>query len=178
MSQPEQKPGRSKQDYATPENLITAVKARLGIGRFAHDFAADATNRKAPTWFDEATDALSVPRWEPSLRQNGCPISGQNWGWLNPPYSDIGPWAKRCVETKTAGGSIAFLVPAAVGANWFRDYVDGKALVLLLNGRLAFMPDKPTWLYPKDCILCLYSPNVAPGYEVWNWRLVGRRATA
>jgi hypothetical protein len=42
--------------------------------------------------------------------------------------------------------------------------------VLLLNGRLAFMPDKPAWLYPKDCILCLYGPFVEPGYEVWNWR--------
>lgn len=170
MTQPEQKPGRSKQDYATPANFIAAVKARLGITRFAHDFAADGTNRQAPTHFDEETDALTVPRWELSLRANCCPTSGECWGWLNPPYSDIGPWAKRCKETALAGGSIAFLVPAGVGANWYRDFVDGHALVLALNGRLAFMPDKPKWLYPKDCILALYSPTIAPGFEVWTWR--------
>ncbi len=179
MTQPAQKPFRSIQNYGTPDNFIAAVKARLGITRFAHDFAADATNRKAPTWFDEEADALSVPRWELSLRQNGCPLSGQNWGWLNPPFTTIGPWAERCMETGRAGGSIAFLVPAAVGSNWFRDYVDGHALVLLLNGRLAFMPDKPKWLYPKDCILCLYGPKVQAGYEVWNWkRQAANRMTA
>ena len=61
---------------------------------------------------------------------------------------------------------MAFLVPAAVGSNWFRDYVDGKALVLLLNGRLSFDGAGP---YPKDCILCLY--GIEPGYEVWSWRI-------
>jgi hypothetical protein len=149
---------------------MQAARARLGITRFAHDFAADRDNHKAPTWFDKETDALSVPRWELSLQQNGCPVSGKRWGWLNPEFAQISPWAERCKQTKAAGGSIAFLVPAGVGANWFRDHVDGHALVLALNGRLAFMPDKPKWLYPKDCILALYSPEIAPGFEVWTWR--------
>jgi phage N-6-adenine-methyltransferase len=178
MTEPRQKPGRSKQNYVTPDNFINAVKARLGITRFAHDFAADATNRKALTHFDEETDALSVPRWELSLELGGCPVSGQNWGWLNPPFSNIGPWAKRCRETRNAGGSIAFLVPAAVGSNWFRDHVDGHALVLLLNGRIHFMPDRPNWGYPKDCILALFSPLIAPGYEVWTWKNTAKRRTA
>lgn len=163
MTQPAQKPFRSVQTYGTPENFIAAVKARLGIVEFSHDFAADASNTKAPTFFDEAADALGIPHWELFCR-------GREWGWLNPPFTTIGPWAQMCRMTKDAGGQIAFLVPAAVGANWFRDYVDGHALVLLLNGRLAFMPDKPTWLYPKDCILCLYSNAVPAGYEVWDWR--------
>ncbi len=63
---------------------------------------------------------------------------------------------------------MAFLVPASVGANWFSDAVDGRALVLFLNGRLCFMPDSSE-VYPKDCLLALYSPHVIPGYEVWAW---------
>lgn len=178
MAMPDQKPHRSKQDYETPRDFIEAVKQRLGITRFCHDFAADATNRKALTFFDEKADALSVLRWELTLRQGGCSVSGQNWGWLNPPFAGIGPWARRCAETRAARGSIAFLVPAAVGSNWFRDYVDGHARVLLLNGRIHFMPDRPTWGYPKDCILALYSPLVAPGYEVWTWKSAARKAVA
>lgn len=162
MSQPVQKPHRSKQNYATPEAFMVAAKRRLGIDRFLHDFAADEFNAKALTHFDEARDALSVPDWHTYA------VGG--WGWLNPPYKQIGPWAYACSQMKLNGGSIAFLVPAAVGSNWFRDYVDGHALVLLLNGRIPFMPNKPKWLYPKDCILCLFSPSVAPGYEVWTWR--------
>ena len=165
MAQPTQKPGASAQDYATPDAFIQAVKRRLRIDRFSHDFAADGSNKQAPTFFDQETDALSVPRWELTLRECGAV-----WGWLNPPYADIGPWARRCLETSQAGGHMALLVPAGVGANWYRDYIHRRALVLALNGRLAFMPDKPKWLYPKDCILCLFGPTVVADFDVWRWK--------
>lgn len=151
---PAQKPGRSKQDYATPDDFIAAVKARLGIERFATDLAADCTNAKAARYFTEEDDSLSCD-WT---------LLGPGWHWLNPPFSNIEPWAKKCSET--TGVNIAFLVPAAVGANWFRDHVDGKAHVLLLNGRICFDGVGP---YPKDCVLCLYGP-FRNGYEVWDWR--------
>lgn len=172
MSQPEQKPGRSKQDYATPENFIAATKTLLGIERFAFDFAADVTNAKALRWWSEDVDSLSMMPSDWVAKIDG------GWGWLNPPFSKIKPWALRCSQVRAAGGSIAFLVPAGVGANWYRDYIHGQALVLALNGRLAFMPDKPDWLYPKDCILCLYSPKVPPGFDVWSWALGTRRLAA
>lgn len=160
---PKQKPGQSKQDYATPEVFIHAIRARLGITEFVFDFAAtDVGNAKGADFWNEADDSLSksAEDWVYNL-QGG-------WGWLNPPYSNIGSWAERCLKTAQAGGKVAFLVPASVGANWYRDFVHGKALVLALNGRLAFMADKPKWLYPKDCICCLY--GVTPGFEVWEWR--------
>lgn len=183
MVMPAQKPGRSKQDYRTPEVFIAAAKRRLGIGRFMHDFAADESNRQAHTYFTKADDALSIDDWTQW-------IDG-GWGWLNPPFNNIRPWAWRCVETKSAGGSMALLVPAAVGANWYRDFVHHHALVLALNGRLCFMPDWATTidpatvkpgkgparcyqqapLYPKDLILCLYGPYITAGFDVWNWRV-------
>lgn len=161
---PPQKPGRSSQDYVTPPHFIAAVKARLGIQRFSHDFAADATNKQAPTFFDQETDALTIPRWELTIRECGA-----KWGWLNPPFANIGPWARRCCETGDAGGHMAFLVPAGVGANWFRDYVHRHASVLALNGRIPFIPERPTWGYPKDCILCLFGPDAMPDFTVWTW---------
>jgi phage N-6-adenine-methyltransferase len=160
MSMPPQKPCRSKQDYATPRAFLDAVAARLGIPAFTVDLAATAANAVAPRFLDISIDALAVP-WAPRL--------AGGWGWLNPPYTDIAPWARKCRETREAGGQVAFLVPASVGSNWFRDAVDGHARVLFLNGRLAFMPDQPTEVYPKDCLLALYSPHLLPGYEVWTW---------
>jgi phage N-6-adenine-methyltransferase len=159
---PAQRPFQSKQDYATPKNFIQAAQNR--VGTFTFDLAADASNAKALRWWGEEDDSLSKTGTEWAEACKG------GWGWLNPPFSTIGPWAKLCKDCRYAGGSVAFLVPAAVGSNWFRDYVDDHALVLMLNGRLAFMADKPTWLYPKDCVLCLFSPYIQPGYEVWNWR--------
>lgn len=165
MTQPEQKPGRSKQDYATPAVFINAVKFRLQIDAFDFDFAADATNAKAPHWWGEAVDSLAMPaqKWADQI--------GNGWGWLNPPFSKIGPWATKCAEVAaTTHGKIAFLVPAAVGSNWYRDHVHkAHARVLFLNGRIPFMVDKPKWLYPKDCILVLYGLG-NQGSDVWTWR--------
>ena len=48
--------------------------------------------------------------------------------------------------------------------------MDGQARVLLLNGRIAFMPDYPDEMYPKDCVLALFGPSVPAGYEVWTSR--------
>lgn len=165
MATPPQRPGRSKQNYGTPVNFIEAAKRRLGITAFAFDFAADHENAKADRFWGEEEDALQYTGRDWALVADG------GWGWLNPEFASIRPWAIRCQQTQVAGGRIALLVPASVGANWFRDHVDGQARVLFLNGRIAFMPDKPQWLYPKDCMLCLFSPDILPGYEVWSWRL-------
>lgn len=166
MTMPVQKPGRSKQDYATPRDFLTAVKIKRGITAFRFDFAAGALNTAALQYWCEADNALSYPadQWAAQLDP------GWSWGWLNPPFAQIAPWAERCAQVRARNRSLAFLVPAAVGANWFRDHAHQQARVWFLNGRLAFDPTNPTWGYPKDCVLCLYAPWVAPGYEVWNWR--------
>jgi phage N-6-adenine-methyltransferase len=184
---PIQKPGKSKQNYRTPAAFVAAVKRRFGIDQFAIDFAADYENALSPyAYFDESIDALLVDQWADFCKVT-C-VAYDNWGWLNPPFSHIAPWAAKCAETKRGGGQVLLLVPAAVGANWFRDHVFGKALVIFLNGRLCFIDDWATtvdpaswkkfgeWrnftsppLYPKDCMLCVYSPVVEPGTEVWTW---------
>ena len=162
MPVPVQKPGRSEQTFVTPHAFIAATKRLLQIDAFAFDFAASCCNTQASQYFDDATDAMvfSGKGWAERV------VGG--WGWLNPPYTDIEPWVERCKDAKRAGAHIALLVPASVGADWFRDHVDGHAQVKFLNGRLGFLPDQPKALYPKDCILCLYGAR--PGYAVWSWR--------
>lgn len=154
---PIQKPGRSKQDYATPPEFIAAVKSLLDISEFCIDLAADESNAQAIHYYTEEDDAL-VQDW--------TEWAWGGWCWLNPPFANIEPWAKKCKEAAQRGVFIAFLVPAAVGSNWFRDHVDTWAHVLLLNGRISFDGKAP---YPKDCVLCLYGP-MHQGYEVWDWR--------
>lgn len=167
---PAQRPGTSGQVFRTPAPFLGATKALLGIDQFAFDFAASAENTCAEYFWDEETNALAhaAPYW--ASRTSGDFQPG--WGWLNPPFKRIGPWAKLCWEMSQLGGQVALLVPAAVGANWWRDFVHAKAHVLFLNGRLHFLPDQPTWGYPKDCALCLYSrqPPWAPTYTVWSWK--------
>jgi len=152
---PAQRPGNSKQDYATPPEFIAAVKKRFCIDHFTYDLAASATNTQARFYFDEKID---------SLKQDWSKLDGDLW--LNPPYANIRPWVEKCATTITGRRRrIFFLVPAAVGSNWFADHVDLEALVLFLNGRISFDGKAP---YPKDCILAVY--GVPPEYAVWRWK--------
>jgi phage N-6-adenine-methyltransferase len=162
MAMPQQKPGRSMQDYQTPENFLAATKLKVGVETFAIDLAADEWNSAADLWYDEAQDSLKQPWYEPARG---------GWAWLNPPFGKLEPWVKKaCTESLLGRESgIAMLVPAAVGSNWWRDWVHDRARVLLLNGRLTFV-GQPT-CYPKDCCLLLYGRFQQPGYEVWTWPL-------
>lgn len=152
---PTQKPGKSRQDYQTPTDFLNAVRRRLGIQGFTVDLAATEENAVCDEYFTEAINAL----------KQGWSFAG--WCWLNPPFKRIDPWVQKAYQESRRGGRIAMLVPAGVGANWWRDWVHGKAFVLLLNGRLTFVGE--TAPYPKDCVLLLYGPDIAPGYDVWQW---------
>lgn len=154
---PKQKPGRSKQDYCTPPEFIQAVKKRLGIGDFKIDLAADVFNTIAFQCYAKQENSL-IQSW-----------IMDGWGWLNPPFANIRPWVTKACDESLKGAQVAMLVPAGVGANWWRDYVHDKAHVLMLNGRLTFVGEEAP--YPKDCALLLYTSYVKGGYEVWNWRI-------
>jgi len=145
---------RSKQDYSTPKDFISAVIKRFGVIDF--DLAADKRNTKASQFYSVKDNSL-VQDW------------GQLSGilWLNPPFNSIEPWAKKCAYHSQAHKSrILFLVPASVGSNWFADYVHNKALVLACNPRLSFDSLHP---YPKDIILACYNFSRI-GFECWKWK--------
>lgn len=146
--------GSSRQDYETPSDFIAAVEARFGIINV--DLAATKANTKGQVWIDEAQDSLTVD-WS-RLRGNL---------WLNPPFNNITPWAKKCSDESKKGCKIFFLTPASVGSNWFAQYIFGQSHVLFLNGRLTFVGASDP--YPKDCILsCFGFPT--QGFNIWKWK--------
>lgn len=150
--------GKSRQDYGTPIDFITAVKGRFGIEEFGWDLAASAENTKAPHFYSEAQDALNLP-WN---------VAGKDWAWLNPPFGNIEPWVSKAADTRGETTKIMMLVPASVGANWWNFHVHDQAHVIFLNGRITFEGQEDP--YPKDCALLLYTPYCYGGYEIWAWK--------
>lgn len=146
---------RGKNDgvYRTPDDFRAAVVARFGMPRI--DLACDETNKFGAYGLDESLDSLRL-NWSDWIPHNPAA-----YGWLNPPFERIAPWAKKAAESVER---VLVLVPAAIGSNWFRDYVFGHARVYALNGRLDFGAGP----YPKDCMLCDYGDE--PGLEIWSWR--------
>lgn len=170
---PAQKPGKSKQDYGTPWELIRAVEARWGkltLDLAAHD---DGSNAKADLWFGPSDDYLSQ-EWTPGTATD-------EWlCWCNPPFDDIAKWAHKWKADAALGARIIALVPASIGAEWFARYVEDSANVVGLRPRLAFeggghqksCTDSECLgcqTYPKDCMLLLYNV-AAPAFSTWRWK--------
>lgn len=153
---PRQRPGRSRQDYGTPPELIRTVKDRLKIDDFWVDLAASADNKVCDYYYDEAQDSLAQS-W----------LFEGSWGWCNPPFGHIEPWVYKAAMESSLGASVVMLVPSSVGSNWWRDWVAPWAYITHLNGRVTFVGE--TDPYIKDCSLLLYTPWRMVGSETWSW---------
>ena len=153
MVEPVQKPGKSKQDYATPNDFIEAVTKKFG--KIDFDLAANQTNTKAEKFYSEE---------DASLSQDWTKLEGNLW--LNPPFSKIKPWAEKCKNSIGANKRILFLTPASIGSNWFYDNIYRFAKIYALKPRLQFEGCEDPYI--KDCMLSCYGETV--GFEVWNWK--------
>lgn len=163
MPEPAQQPGKSKQDYTTPRELLTAVKRRLHIREdFCVDLAASKENAVCDFYYseeDSAFDESNYWHWRESEGQ---------WAWCNPPFADISPWVEKAAHEAKHGANIVMLIPASVGSNWWRDWVEPYAYQVFLNGRLTFGGCSDP--YPKDTALLLYTSWGFRGTEVWDWK--------
>lgn len=158
--------GSSKQDYQTPPDFMEAVVKRFGPISF--DLAATLENKQSPSvdlgngeW---CHNFLSEHENSLDPKCNWSSIDGNLW--LNPPYSDIEPWARKCSEYSNLG-RILFLVPASVGSEWYARWVERKAYVLALRPRLTFVGCEDP--YPRDCILAVYGSGFH-GFDTWKWK--------
>lgn len=153
---PRQKPGKSRQDYETPQELIDAVEARFGVIGF--DLAASKNNSVADEYFDLKSNALDARRsWE---------LPGVEVAWLNPPFGRIGPWAKRCADVRNLRRWTLLLAPLG-SQDWACEHVWGKAFVLKLRGRVRFVGEEQGFI--KDLMLACYGYGVS-GEAFWDWR--------
>lgn len=179
---PKQKPGKSKQDYGTPDDLLEAVKKRWG--NLQIDLAATERNCVVRDilggvghFISPESDSLSVD-WVQLIR-------GRSTAWLNPPFARIEPWAAKCAESAHAlakkRSRILFLTPASVGAFWFLDYIYGRGYttVIPLLPRLTFKGCSTP--YPKDCMITVFGDPGGSPFETlngflfapWEWKAGG-----
>lgn len=147
----------SEQVVATPWEFIHACERRWGD--FVWDLAATNENSKASKYIDERANSLTVD-WHKLTPGNL---------WLNPPFSDIAPWARKCWLEMDKGAKIFFLVPASIDSNWWAECVHDQACVLPLHPRIKF--EGHDSLYQKPLTLCLFGTAEAPGYPGrWLWK--------
>jgi site-specific DNA-methyltransferase (adenine-specific) len=110
-------------EWATPRAFFAKLNRRY---HFTLDPCATAENATCALYFTKADNGL-VQDWR------------THRVFCNPPYGrGIGAWARKCFEAAQAGALVVLLVPARTDTRWFHDWIDGKANIQFLRGRIRF----------------------------------------
>ena len=116
--------------WFTPQVLVDALARRLDL-TFTLDPAATAESAKAPTFFTAADDGLA---------HDWTVAAGDGAVWLNPPYSNPGPWVAKAARTASRGTPVVALLRASTDTTWWHDHVMTRATgVTLLRGRVRYV---------------------------------------
>ena len=135
----------STQKTETPDTFVRAVEKYLAI-EFKYDMAGTELNKKAPVVFTEQEDSLSID-W---------PTDG--WCWLNPPFANVGEWAKKCREQSIRGSGIVSIWPLSGDLNMIPAWE--HAAVHVIHGRI--------WPLVRGCMLCMWD-DIDYGVEGLRW---------
>jgi site-specific DNA-methyltransferase (adenine-specific) len=147
------KKGRSNQSVETPDWLVDACRDRFGD--IVVDLAASKSNTKCERFFDEEQN---------SLVQDWTEVLGGDVGWLNSPFDPAKPWAEKCRIETMRGAKIIYLCQASVGSKWFRENIQGRALILTIP-RIKFVGEQQTFM--KDLVLACFNLG-EPKTEHWD----------
>lgn len=116
-------------EWETPDDFFRVVDAEFS---FTLDAAVSKTNHKVGRWYSKDGSGLG---------RNGL---DKDWTgevvWLNPPYSNIGPWVKKAFEeSKKPATIVVLLLPANTDTRWFSDFCLQGEVRLLTRGRIHFI---------------------------------------
>lgn len=115
-----------RHDWETPPELFAELERTYGP--FTLDPAATHQTAKAPAYFTPEEDGLAQP-WSGRV-------------FLNPPYGrEIGKWVAKAARERERAEIIVILIPARTDTRWWHDYIQDKAEVTFLRGRVRFLLD-------------------------------------
>tara|TARA_R110000751_G_scaffold62159_1_gene128452 strand:+ start:1155 stop:1631 length:477 start_codon:yes stop_codon:yes gene_type:complete len=79
--------------------------------------------------------------------------------FVNPPYSNLADWTKKCQVEWRRGAKIILLMPARTDTKYFHNYVNGCCQIEFIKGRLKFVnpiSGEAGKSAPFPSILCYY----------------------
>ena len=128
----------------TPKYLFDRISS---IFNFSLDVCALPENAKCESYYTPKDDGLSKP-WRGGV-------------WCNPPYGrEISSWVKKAYEEsqKEYNDFVLMLLPARTDTKWWWEYVQGKATLFFIKGRVKFGDHNVGAPFPS--VLALYMKEV------------------
>lgn len=153
---------KSRQDHPTPWNFISAVENRFGP--IAIDLAATKTNAKAGEFITLRQNSLKCD-WDKML--------AGRFGYLNPPFDPIGPWADKVIEEAIKGAKFGMLTQASIDSKWFWK-IFPYCTTYALRSRITFIGStqgfpKPLIFSSFNCVRLGAEPGPCGRLHEWDW---------
>lgn len=128
----------------TPKYLFDRISS---IFNFSLDVCALPENAKCESYYTPEDDGLSKS-WRGGI-------------WCNPPYGrEISSWVRKAYEEsqKEYNSFVLMLLPARTDTKWWWDWVQGKATLFFIKGRVKFGDHNVGAPFPS--VLALYMKEV------------------
>lgn len=122
--------------WETPQDLFDLLNAEFNLNV---DVCATRENAKLPLYYHKGVDGLLM-----TWTGDRC--------WMNPPYGrEIGKWVEKAA---TGGASIVVaLLPSRTDTRWWHDWIQDKAEVRFIKGRLKFGGHKNSAPFPSAIVI-------------------------
>lgn len=119
-------------NWCTPDSVLNPLRSQFG--QIGLDPCTEENNpTKANLYNTIATCGLSSDWSKPK----------PSWIYVNPPYSQMKKWVKKCVENfDSSQKGIIGLFPSRTGTKWFQPIWETATLVFFFQGRLKFVGAK------------------------------------
>ena len=130
----------SKSDeWETPQGFYDDLNIEFN---FTLDPCANCDNHKTPYYFSKHTNGLSQD-WS----GNVC--------FVNPPYSQIKLWVKKCYEESIKPNTkVVLLIPARTDTRYFHEYIyKPENEIRFIKGRLKFSNSKNSAPFPSIVVI-------------------------
>ena len=105
---------------------------------------------------------LRTPNAKATIRQRMTDSQNPGGGvWCNPPYGrEISSWIRKAYEEsqKEYNSFVLMLLPARTDTKWWWEYVQGKATLFFIKGRVKFGDHNVGAPFPS--VLALYMKEV------------------
>ena len=125
-------------EWPTPDDFYLILDNQF---HFTLDPCSDAFNRKCAKHYTIADDGLSKS-WE-----------GETV-FVNPPYSDIKEWVKKCYEEGQKPNTIVvMLIPSRTDTKYWHNYCMKANAIYFVKGRLKFGNSKNYAPFPSAVVV-------------------------
>lgn len=138
-------------EWATPDDFYKKLDAEFD---FMLDVCATAANAKVGAFYTPEENGLLMS-WSAFLEAFG------GSAWMNPPYSQIAKWMEKAYVESQKGATVVCLVPSRTDTRWWHSWVEGKAEVRFVKGRLKFGGSKNSAPFPSAVVI--FRPPTAGG---------------